>query len=265
MHTVGTMIWRTNETLLFIASIVCFLGVIEGAFQVGRRHKERSDGAAVTHLGALQTALLGLLALLLGFTFAMALARFEERKALVVEEANALGTTFLRTQFLPEPRRQEVARLLKEYVAARIAFNVEPNEQVRTTVEATSARLQQELWSHTATAAAQQPTSAPMGLLIHALNQAIDVREEIRAARDNHVPETVLVLLFSITVAALVFIGYGSGLTGLRRFLPNAVFALLIALVLTIILDLDRPRRGLIRVSQTSMIRLKAHIDQSQP
>jgi len=259
------MLWRTNLLVLFIACYVCFLAVMEVGFRLGRRQHELSDDATVSHVGALQNALLGLLALLLGFTFAMAVTRFEARKVLVVEEANAIGTTFLRSQYLPELRRQAIARLLKEYVAARLAFNEMRDERVRVAAEATTSRMQRELWSHAAEVAMQQPTSEPVGLFIHSLNQAIDKREEIRAARDNHVPESVLWLLVGVTAVALAFVGYGSGLTGRRRFVLNAVFALLIALVLTIILDLDRPREGLIRVSQASMIRVKATMDQSQP
>ena len=224
------MLWETSLFILQIASVVCFLAVIELGFRLGRRQKERSDDATATHVGALQTALLGLLALLLGFTFAMAVTRFEARKVLVVEEANAIGTTFLRSQYLPEPRRQAIARLLKEYVAARLVFNQAGDERVRMIAESATSRMQRELWSHAAEVAAQQPASEPVGLFIHSLNQAIDKREEIRAARDNHVPETVLLLLFAVTAVSLAFVAYGSGLTGQRRFILNAVFALLISI-----------------------------------
>jgi hypothetical protein len=255
------MLWRANLLVLFIACYVCFLAVIEVGFRLGRRHREESNDAAITHVGALQTALLGLLALLLGFTFAMAATRFEKRKALVVEEANAIGTTFLRSKFLLEPHRQVVAGLLRDYVAARIAAHNERSEGARRAADATGSRIQQELWAQTEGVGAQQPTSVPVGLFIHALNQAIDLREESRAALDNHVPETVLFLLILVTAVSLALVAYGSGLTGHRRFVLHALFALLLVLVLTIILDLDRPRRGLIKVSQVSMIRLKETIE----
>ena len=259
------MLLRINLFVLLIASVLCFLAVIEVGFRLGRREKELRDDGTGAHVGALQTALLGLLALLLGFTFAMSVSRFEIRKALVAEEANAIGATFIRARLLPEPHRQGVRHLLNEYVAARLAFNEDRDERALMAAEAATFRMQRELWAHTVGAAAQEPTSEPVALFIQSVNEAIDKREAIRAARDNYVPETVLFLLFAVTAVSLAFIGYGSGLTGRRRFVPNAVFALLIALVLTIILDLDRPRRGLIRVSQGSMIRLKAKMDQSQP
>ena len=251
------MLWRANLLLLVSACYIGFLAVIEIGFRLGRRRGERRDNAAITHVGELQTALLGLLALLLGFTFAMSVSRFDNRKALVVEEANAIGTTFLRSQFLHEPHRQAVARLIRDYVAARLVSWNDPDERARIAAHDTASRIQQDLWTHIGEGAAQQAASVPVGLLIHSLNQTIDLREESRAAVDNHVPEPVLFLLIFVTAVSLAFVAYRSGLTGQRRFVLNAMFALLIVLVLAVILDLDRPGRGLIKVSQASMIRLK--------
>lgn len=256
------MIWQINEFVLLLSALALFLFVIEMSFRLGRRKGNRSDDDGKVHVGALQAAALVLLALLLGFAFAMAVSRFDMRKALVIEEANAIGTTFLRSQFLPEPQRQEIAALIKDYVSARLDFydaGIKPHLLHAANVAA--QRIEERLWALTVRVAAQEARSVPVGLFIQSLNELLDDNERRRVALENHVPEAVIFLLFFVSAVALGFVAYGCGLARQRRFAMNAVFALLIAMVITVILDMDRPRRGLVRVSQDSMIRLKAAID----
>jgi hypothetical protein len=117
------MLWKTHELLILAVALLGFLAVIEVGFRVGRRQSARRDRGASAHLGVLQAAILGLLALLFGFSLSMAISRFEQRKGLVLEEANDLGTLWLRAQFLQPADRAEVTRLLQEYVAVRIDFH----------------------------------------------------------------------------------------------------------------------------------------------
>lgn len=260
------MLWGINEILLLLAAIAAFLVVIEFGFRLGRNRRRQSSEAEHAHVGALQASLLGLLGLLLGFTFAMAVSRFDTRKSLVLEEANAIGTAYLRIDLLPAQQRPELKRLFREYVETRLAFYEAGVKKVRLEeANASASRLQEHIWTLASTAAAQDPDSVMAGLLIQALNEMFDLREKRQVALDNHVPETVIYLLFAVALGALGFISYGTGLTGERRHRSTAIFALLIALVLTVILDLDRPRRGLVRVSQESMLRLQASLAQSAP
>lgn len=252
------MLWAINEVVLGLAALAAFLVVIEIGFRPGRRRLAGSDDSVKAHVAALQAALLGLLALLLGFTFAMALSRFDTRRTLVLEEANAIGTTYLRSQFLPQPQRREVAGLLRAYVAARLVFYDAGIDKPRLdAANATAARLQERLWSVATAVAAQDPRSVPMGLFVQSLNDVIDLHEKRLTALQSHVPEVVLHLLLTVSAVALGFVAYGCGLTGQRRYVSTAFVALLIALVLTTILDLDRPRRGLITVNQESLLRLQ--------
>ena len=152
------------------------------------------------HVEALQSAVLVLLALLLGFTFAMAVSRFDTRKGLVLEEANAIGTTSLRAQFLSEPQRSEALALLRQYVSARLDFYGAGIDQVR--LEAASAAAQgimNRLWALAVTAAAADPRSVPTGLFAQSLNDLIDANEKRRVALDNHVPEAVVYLLLLVS------------------------------------------------------------------
>jgi ABC-type arginine transport system permease subunit len=256
------MIWRLNEIVLFIGSLALFLFVIEVSFRLGRRVKSPFDNDSKAHIGALQAAALVILALLLGFAFAMAESRFEERKGLVIEEANAIGTTFLRSRFLPELERQEMAALLQKYVSARLAFyGAGINAEALDAANHEASQLVKQMWMVTSEIAAKEAHSLPVGLFIGSLNEVLDDNERRLAALQNHVPDTVTFLLFFVSIVALGFVAFGCGRSGQRRFAMNALFALLLAVVITVILDLDRPRRGFIRVNQDSMMRLKAAMD----
>ncbi|MEQ1773794.1 MAG: hypothetical protein ABL891_08425 [Burkholderiales bacterium] len=257
------MLWETNELLLLLIFLAGFLVAMEAGFRLGLRYSAVSGEPEKDHNSALQAAILGLLALLLGFTFLMAVSRFDTRKALVLDEANAIGTTFLRSKLLPAAQRDAAPGLLRSYVAARLTFHNASNDRARLdAANAEASRIEEQLWALSKAAAAQDERSVTTGLFIQSLNEVIDTREKRQVALDNHVPEAVIYLLLAVSLAALGLLAYGCGLERKRRLPSNALFALLIALVLTTILDIDRPRRGLIEVSQDSMIRLKATLEQ---
>ena len=256
------MFWQVSELALFLVFLAGLLAAAELAFRLGIRRADLSDESAVTHINILQTALLGLLALLLGFTFFMAVSRFDERRSLVLEEANAIGTTYLRSDFLPAEQRRPVKELLRAHVAARLAFHAAGVDPVRLQkANRNAAELERQLWTLAVAAAAQDPRSVPAGLFVESLNALIDIHEKRQAALDNHVPEAVIYLLLAVAGLALALIGYGCGLTRRRRLIANTLFTILIVFVITTILDIDRPRRGLITVSQQSLIRLQASME----
>lgn len=249
-----------NEWLVAGGSWLALLVAIEAGYRVGARATAR-DEAAKAHVGALQSAALGLLALLLAFTFSMAVSRYDTRKQLVMEEANAIGTTVLRTSLLPEPQREQARASLRAYVAARLAFYEAGEEGVQVDAAlAEAGREQARLWALATDVAAQDPRSVSAGLFIQTLNDSIDLAEKRLVAYESHVPGTVMALLLLVSVLAFAFLGYGSALAGARHFRSTAVFALLVTLVVTLVLDIDRPRGGLIRVSQASMQRLAASL-----
>lgn len=257
------MLWYLNEIWLFIFAFAAFLLVAELGFRLGRRQLDRSDDPERSHVSALQAALLGLLALLLGFNFAMASSRFDARKALIEDEASSIRTAWLRSQLLTPPNAEKTSALLRDYAAARIDFLRAGTDGVlleRASNEAT--KIQTELWSSTESMMSQEPSSV-MAQFIQSLNDLINLSEKRRVALDNHVPDVVLHLLFTVALGAFGFIAYGYGLTGLRRHYSTGVFAILIALVLTTIVDLDQPRSGFIQVDEGTMIRLKTMLDQN--
>ena len=258
-------LYDDSELLIALVLLGSLLLAGEGGYRLGLRSRTSIPEVARPQLGGIQSALAGLFALLLGFTFAMALSRFEERRQTVVREANAIGTAALRAGLLPGDQRAEMTRLFRRYVGVRLAAAHGPNlattELAR--LDAEAGRLQEQLWQRSAAAAEADPRSVPAGLLLAAMNELIDVKGERDAALANHVPETVLLLLFGFAVLTSGVFGYGNGLAGARSFGMGTILAVLISLVILVIVDLDRPRRGLIQVNQESMVGLQKSLDAS--
>ncbi len=243
---------------ILLGSLVIFLAATEIGFRLGRRAHSRVNADAKSELSILQGAIMGLLALLLGFTFSMAISRYEVRKQLVLEEANAIGTTYLRAQLLPEPERREVSNLLRKYVAARLEYvrvglEGKKLDEAKREMDAMHKRL----WSHAMAVGEQDPRSITRGLFIQSLNEVIDLYGKRLQALENHVPGIIIELLFFIAIIATGLIGYGCGVGGRRNFFVTLATSLLIAAVILVILDLDRPRRGLIKVSQQRLVELQ--------
>jgi len=199
--------------------------------------------------------MLALLALILGFTFSLSLQRFNDRAAAVVDEANAIGTTYLRTHLLPESVRTDAKRLTREYMDFRLkAGSVPLNEaDARSLVIAKSDAIIGELWDLTAKAAREDGGPVTSGLFITSLNETIDAFGSRVAIVKRHVPELVLLLLFTTFILTGVVIGYANGAEDHRPSIAAYVLALLISLLVFIIIDLDRPRRGLIQIPQDSI------------
>jgi len=226
-------------------------------FEHGRRARPGSDEAHRSQASHLQSAILGLMALILAFTFAMALARFDARRQIMIDEVNAIGTAALRSEILPEPARSEAAVHLRQYVDARLDLFAAGVDTRRTAdARRRSERLHGLLWSGGAAIARQDPRSVPAGLYLDALNAVIDLHATRLAAMRAHVPPIVymLIIIFAISAAALV--GFISGLGDRPHRISSALVCALVALVVMVIVDLDQPRRGWIRVSQSSMIDL---------
>ena len=183
----------------------------------------------------------------------------------MVREANAIGTAALRAHLLPAEQRAAMTDVFRRYVDVRLKAAAGANllTPERRQLDAEAGRLQNELWQRAAAAAEADPRSVPAGLLLTAVNELIDVKGERDAALANHVPETVLLLLFGFAVLTSGVFGLGNGLAGARSFGTAAILAVLISLVILVIIDLDRPRRGLIHVSQESMIGLRKSLDAS--
>jgi hypothetical protein len=255
------MIWSTDELIIFFLGCVVLFIAIEVGFRLGFKHSRLADDTLSQHVGALQNALLGLLALLLGFTFSMSIARYDLRKDLVLQEANAISTAYLRSDFLPEKQKQISQDLLGEYIQARLGFfEAGLDKDLMIAAQKNAVNLQEKLWDNAVQSSQIVENKVLIDDYIQSLNDVIDLHEKRLAALENHVPETVILLLFFVSTMGMAFIGYSYGLSGKRRHGSTFMFALMLIAVLLVILDIDRPRRGLIQVSQASLERLSQDI-----
>ena len=243
--------------VIFLASSVLLIA----ASEVGRRIGMRAAGRGGDDVSTLEGAMLGLLALMIGFTFAMTLSRFEARRDGVLAEANAIGTTALRARLLPPPHNVEVNKLLRDYVKLRLDIT----QRLASAVEldaaiARSSEIHEALWQQTKLLAAKDNSMVPTGLFIQTLNEMIDDHAKRLEALRNRVPTIVLVALYGVAIVACALAGYGNGLEARRVRLPVYTTAFLIAAVILLIQDLDRPTTGFIKASQQPMIDVAASI-----
>jgi len=257
-----------NESSILIVAVLfaSLVLAVEAGYRLGRRFQARANEASRSHVSAVQASLLGVLALILGFTFSQALQRYDSRSEAVVDEANAIGTAYLRAQLLPTSVRGEAKALLSDYLDARVRASAIPlsDQAARQAVLADLGQQQAALWRYATQAAEEDPNPVTTGLFIQALNDLIDSYGRRIAALDRHVPEVVLFLLFGTFLLTLGIVGYAAGVAGHRVSYVAYIMVALIVLLVFVIIDLDRPRRGLIQVSQSSLTELQSSIQAQQ-
>ncbi|HEY4078680.1 MAG TPA: hypothetical protein VGM26_17265 [Rhizomicrobium sp.] len=251
--------------LLGTLLLICMIGAAVASF-VFRRVQDRRDIAVGNKRsegqeGYIVSAVLGLLALLLGFTFSLATDRFEARRLLVLEESNAIGTAFLRSQLLGEPHRTRLSDLLIEYTQNKIALaKAAPNETQP--LLATDDRLLTDIWAATAAGFDSIKGIDFSSTFVDAMNDMIDLDATRRAARSAHVPTEVFAVLFIYLVVAAGVLGYV--LSAPRGRLTGIFLMGLLTLSLLLIIDIDRPTSGGISESQRPMEMLLTSL-KSQP
>ncbi len=243
--------------LIFVASLFAIFTATELGRQLGllagRRQRES--------ISTIEGAILGLLALLIAFTFSMALSLYEVRRDAVLNEANAIGTTALRARLLPAPMNAECLKSLREYIQTRldIARSTASSPEVAAAVARSNA-IQEALWQQAKAVAANDNAMVPTGLFIQSLNEMIDDQEKRLTAFANRVPNIILMALYGVAIFSGAISGYASGLEVQRAQLPIYAMAVLIAAMILLIQDLDRPSAGFIGVSQQPMLDTAASI-----
>jgi hypothetical protein len=251
-------LYAANEIIIFVVFFALMLAATEIGFRLGRKSEAKTPEKTKSLVSTVEAAILAVLGLLLGFTMSMAVTRFEARKQLVLDEANAIETSRLRTELLPAPEGTEIASLLREYIDVRVQFGTTGNDPARLdSLRIQTVHLQDEFWKRAVAYGQKDPNPVRAGLLVQSLNQAIDLESSRRMAFQNHVPESVIYVNGIVGILAAMLVGYTFGLNARRQIFSTCVLALAITLVLGLIIDLDRPRSGFIRVSQQPMIDLQ--------
>jgi len=247
---------------LFLAILLLVLLSVEGGYRLGQYRRSRSEEEKEAPVGAMVGATLGLLAFLLAFTFGLAATRFETRRQVLLDEANAIGTTYLRAGMLPD-RREDMRTLLRAYVDVRLEAvrSGHVTEGIRR-----SERLQDQLWAQAEALGETHPTSIVVGLFVQSLNEVIDLHaKRVTAGLRNRIPGAIWVGLFVVVVLSFVAMGYHAGLSRTSRSLAELAVACTFAVVIGLIADLDRPQEGVLKVSQQALIDLRQSMQVPRP
>lgn len=247
---------------VFIAILAVVLLSVECGYRLGRYRRNRHEQEKETPVGTMVGATLGLLAFILAFTFGLAAARFDTRRQVILDEANAIGTTYLRAGMLPE-RREEIQTLLRNYVNTRLEA-VRPGniaEGIRQ-----SENIQNELWTHATAVGEKNPNSIVVGLFVQSLNEMIDLHaKRVQAGLRSRIPGAIWVGLFAVAAFSLATMGYHAGMVSTRRSLATLAVAFTFSVVIELIADLDRPQEGVLRVSQHALLDLQKSMNAPGP
>jgi hypothetical protein len=246
-----------SSELLALVLLVVMIGAAGCGLLVGRSLRESREKVSES-FGVLQAALLGFMALILAFGLSLAVGRYDNRRQAVVEDANAIGTTYLRAQTLPEPIRSQSLTLIMRYTDVELQLShVVPGSAAANQTIAEGSALQRPLWSLAAQAVQKQPVATAPRLYEDSLNAMIDEQTVRVAGLTNRVPTEVLLLEIIGGAVALGLLGLHVGVLG-RGMVAVLLAAAMVALLLYVIFDLDRPTRGLITVPDTPLVQLQA-------
>ena len=240
---------------LFACTLLLFLLFIEAGHRVGTRRQHAAKHEKEGPVGAMVAATLGLLGFFLAFTFGVAGNLFIAKRDVMLDEANSIGTAYLRADFLPEAEQEVARKLLREYVDARIAAaetgDVEPAMR-------RSPEIHRELWALAAASMNEQPTSIAAGLFTQSLNEVIDLHTtRVLIALRSSIPDAIWIALYAVAFLALVTMGYYGGLSATSRPLAVLTVAVAFAALFWLIHDLDTTREGPLRISQQTMLDLR--------
>lgn len=251
------LFYGVNPELLGIGTLILLILAAEVGFRIGRRRAASGKGGGGSQITTLLGAILGFLALVLSFTFSGSYSRFDTRRQLVIKEANAIETTYLRAQTMSEPQRERTSELLRRYVMTRVpAANA---ESVRQAI-AEAGQLHDELWAEAVRFSRSDADPARKTLLLGSLNETIDLHTERVAAYLFRAPPVVLLGLELGALLAVFFMGYATGLDGRRHLFGLTVMVVLITLLLTVIVDLESGTKGLIHPSQQPLLDVQHNI-----
>jgi hypothetical protein len=248
-------LYSVSEWVLLGILCLVLLAASEIGYRLGISQARRrgQSGSYLTH----EVSALGVLALLLGFSFSIAAGKFEVRRGLVLEEANAIGTAALRGQMLPAGYADEAKVLFDRYAVARVRlFDAGIDAAGQRAAMAESERVHDQLWTLARQALEVNRLDVGTGLFISALNDVIDMHGKRKAAYAYRLPDAIFLLIYAVAAIAFVLSGVAAGVHESRSRVPTYVMALLVTAVILFIIDLDRPQRGLLQINDQAILDL---------
>ncbi|MEJ8855540.1 hypothetical protein WKW79_13225 [Variovorax robiniae] len=219
------------------------------------RRNRRADGESQEDLGVILGATLALAGLIIGFTFSMAVSRYDQRKNFEEAEANAIGTEYVRADFLPAAEAARVRALLNAYLDQRVLFYTTRDRKELQQVNDRTAALQQELWDAVKTPALAQPNPI-QALVVNGMNDVLNSQGYTQAAWWNRIPQAAWWLMLGIAICCNMLIGYGMR-SSARRPLLLLVMPFVLSLAFLLIADIDTPRAGFVHVVPQNLLALK--------
>ena len=249
---------------VYLGTVAVSLVAAEIGFRIGIWLQRRDPSSAGTPMTDIVVAgMLGLMAFLMAFSIAIVIDQHNGRKAMVVTEANAVGTAYLRASFLGEPDLTTSRNLLREYVEVRLAAASDQTQQESAITR--SEEIHGELWSIVEDNVRQGKESDITALYVESINEVINVHSLRLAAVNLRLPRLLRVVLFAATVLSFLLVGVANSADGKRDFAAILLFALAFVAVLMIMVDLDRPQEGLLTISQTALSDLLEQMTTSVP
>lgn len=236
----------------FLLGLVVLLAVVSeiGRYFGGRSRKREGSGADF-HSGQLLSGMTVLLSFFLGFGFQAAYEHFETRRNFVVQEAEAIETAYMRSEYLPEPQRGRIQKLMRRYVDVQLQF-ADPGEYRK--ADAAAERIERALWKQAASLESYGGNQIFAGLFVESLNEVITWRDELRDAPIyERLPATILAVAVALEVLVVLLLGYSVGAAGKRVPLAVAVLILAMAGYLVLIVDLDHPYQRTFDVSEHAL------------
>lgn len=259
----SSWLYEQNSIWIVLTLLVGTAVVGEIGCRLGRRWHPRTDEARIGHIRAILGSVLGLLALLLSFTFAMSADRYNVRRELVVRDANALGGLYLQSDLLPEAPRKAFKQLLRQAVdlRAQIAF-LHHDETNNETGQAMAhfERINEQMWE-IIKALPESRSSLHTNDMFTGLINAMSIFRERMFSWESRVPDPVIWLLLLGALIAMGAIGFFGGLGNHRGLPARIAVTLLLCGTIYVVLDLDKPHQGIMRVSQSPMLHLKRILD----
>ena len=242
-------------TIFAVALSAGVLVLLEIGRRIGARQLAEEGETASKGLGAIEGAIFGLLGLILAFSFSGALTRFDARRHLVVEEANDIGTAWLRVALLPADAQPPMRDLFRRYLDSRIeVYRKVPDMEAVKSEQARSAKLQSEIWVLAVSSTREVGTAQAPMLLLTALNAMFDITTTRTEAARVHPPLMIFGMLGALTLACSLFAGYDMAIRRRLNLLHSVAFAAVLSVTAYVIIDLEYPRLGFIQISDSDQV-----------
>jgi len=224
-------------------------GSIEAGYRAGKRRLKKNSESKTEGSGAVESSVFAILGLILAFTFTGTLSRYEHRVKLVLQEANTIGTAYLRLDLLPKENQDKLRPLYREYTQSRInVFEYYKNRQLSNSYFRQSLKLQSQIWEIANAAVLIDKNPGIVTLVLSSTNDMIDIANERLQATRTHPPMMVYILLFALALAAAFLVGQDMSVNEKRPLLYMIIFCVTISGITYVILDLENPRLGLVRI-----------------